>query len=693
MYVNRELSWLAFNERVLHQAARTRLPLLERLKFLSISASNLDEFFQVRVGSLMMMKRAGNESRDISSLTTSEQLRQVRHRAAEMMKQQDAIYAQLQEPLRSAGLHNVELCDLHNEYRDEMEQYFDDLIAPALSLLALEGETPTILPSLKLIIAFELEGKGDEGSRLVGIILPDSLPRYIPAPAKTGAHHILLEQLVLEFAHKLMPQERILDKSIFRLTRNGDIILEDEEGDMAREMSEVLIARQFSHCVRLEIPRSISSHFAQRIAQLADIHPLDCYQMDSPLRLADTMQLCMVKGHEEHQASTWKSAYPAGVDPHLSMFENIVQGDILINNPFESYEPVIQLIEEAARDPQVIAIKQVLYRTAKNSRFIAALCHAAEAGKQVTVLVEIKARFDEKNNLEQADTLQRAGVQVVYGVKGYKTHAKVLLIVRREGSSLRRYCHFGTGNYNESTARFYTDLSLLTCNDKLGADASQFFNSVTGLTQLTRFRALPPSPIMMKQRLIELIDAETARAKQGETAQVKAKMNSLNDIEIMAALDRADKAGVDIQLNIRGVCCWVPEGRDGQKNTRIVSIIDRYLEHARILSFHNAGQPLTYIASADWMSRNLNSRVELMIPIVDPDIAHRVRGILDSCLRDNVQAFELGTSGDYTPLEPEEGQSAYRMQKQLQEDAEQRALINDRKRSQTLEPHLPTGTR
>lgn len=322
----------------------------------------------------------------------------------------------------------------------------------------------------------------------------------------------------------------------------------------------------------------------------------------------------------------------------------------MINNPFESYEPVVKFVEEAAADPDVLVIKQVLYRTAQGSRFISALCRAAEAGKQVTVLVELKARFDEGHNLMQAERLQRSGVQVVYGVKGFKTHAKITLVVRRENGLLRRYCHFGTGNYNENTARVYSDLSLLTCDENLGADASQFFNSVTGLTRLMNFRRIYPSPAMMKNKLLELINAEAQRALRGERAEIWAKMNSLNDVEMMSALELAADAGVKINLNVRGICCWVPSTAKGRSRTRIVSIVDRYLEHTRIFCFNNGGAPLTYIASADWMHRNLDRRVELMVPIENPQLAKRVRGILDACFKDNTQASLVLPDGTSRPI-------------------------------------------
>ncbi len=692
MYINRELSWLEFNERVITLAGREENPLLERIKFLAISASNLDEFFQVRVGGLMLMEQSGNHSLDLCGLSPSEQLHQIQDRASSMVSKQYDIYNQMLLPaMEEHGLHPVDIAQLDDAQRLDLSETFHLQIAPALTLIALGDHPHTPLPSLKLILGFELRKQEENDSRFLAIVLPEGIPRRIHLPSLGKHRYVLLEDLVLEYAHELFPAEKLLYKSPFRLTRNGDIILEDEEGDMVEGMSEVLVARKFSDCVRLEIPTATPIIFRQRIATIVGARSSSIYLIPGPLRLSDLMSMAFENGHEKLKAPQWKPAESQHVDTHISMFENIVQGDILLYNPFESYEPVVRLIEEAAQDPQVIAIKQVLYRTAKNSRFIRALCRAAEAGKQVTVLVEIKARFDEQNNLDQAELLQRSGVQVVYGVKGFKTHAKVLLIVRREANGLRRYCHFGTGNYNENTARIYVDMSLLTCDDKLGADASQFFNSVTGLTQLTSFRRIFPSPAMMKKRLIEHIEAETARARVGEHAEIKGKMNSLNDREIITALDKAAEAGVQIQLNIRGICCWLPSTENARANTRIISILDYYLEHARILNFHNGGHPLTYIASADWMSRNLDKRVELMIPLLDPKLAQRARDILDTCLRDNQQAFILQGDGTYASLAAsrEHGVPIYRMQEQLQKQAAESALTHDRTMRQTLEPHRP----
>ena len=691
MYINREISWLEFNQRVLNQAYRRELPLLERVKFLAITASNLDEFFQVRVGGLMLLRQSGKSSTDLTGLSPSEQLELVRLRAARMVADQYMLMNnELLPLLQRNGLSPMYTDDLSEAQYSALEDHFLENVAPLLTPLAMEVEHPPVLPSMSIVLGVELQDSTTGATRFVAVVLPEVLPRRIHAATLGKDGYVLLEDLVSEFIGHLFPGEKIVQSSPLRVTRNGDIaVAEQEGGNFAREMEEVLVARKFSDCVRLELPSDTPPEFARRIAELVGADEFSTYRVPGPLRLVDFGKLASEPGHEQLKVESWSPAYPAGVNPDLTMFENIAGGDILIHNPFESYEPVIRFVEEAAADPDVLAIKQVLYRTAKNSRFISALCRAAEAGKQVTVLVELKARFDESHNLEQAERLQRAGVQVVYGVKGFKTHAKITLVVRRENGHLRRYCHFGTGNYNEDTARLYSDLSLLTCNEHLGADASQFFNSVTGMTRLMNFRRIFPSPSKMKERLLELIAAEEQRALRGERAEIAAKMNSLNDPDIMAALERASAAGVLIRLNIRGICCWAPGTAEGRANTQIVSIIDRYLEHARIFTFANGGSPLVYIASADWMRRNLDRRVELMVPIENRTLATRVLSILEACFRDNVQACLIRADGTSAPVPRNRRTAPFAMQQHLHGVARRGARARERAGRQTLQPHKP----
>ena len=663
---------------------------MERLKFLAISASNLDEFFQVRVGGLELLHRSGKGAQDIAGLSPEAQLELIRTRTEKMVHEQyELMNTELLPLMRAAGIAPLTMSELTDAQRATLGEHFASQIAPLLTPLALGVDNPPVLPNLSIILGLELV-RGETGEpRLVAVTLPDGLPRRVHSSCLGEKGYVMLEDLVGAFIGQLFEGERIVNMCPLRVTRNGDIAVQEEGADFAWEMSQVLVARKFSDCVRLELLAGIDAGFAARLADYVGARPESIYRVPGYLRLVDFMRMSLEPGNERLKVEPWQPCYPASVDPSLSMFENIAQGDILINTPFESYEPVVKLIEEAATDPDVLAIKQVLYRTARNSRFISALCRAAELGKQVTVLVELKARFDEGHNLAQAELLQRAGVQVVYGVKGYKTHAKVMLIVRRENGALRRYCHFGTGNYNEDTARLYGDLSLLTCSEALGADASQFFNCVTGLTRIQRFRRIFPSPAVMKGRLLELVRAETLRASRGEKAYIHAKMNSLNDVEMMNALEEAAETGVEIRLNVRGICCWAPSGARGQENTRIISIVDRYLEHARIFCFCNGGEPLVYLASADWMSRNLDRRVELMVPIEDKKLARRALNILGACFRDNTQASLIGRDGGSTPISPSEGEPPFRMQEFLQHQAHQHARTRERNSRTSLEPHKP----
>ena len=693
MYINREISWLEFNQRVLNQAYRRELPLIERLKFLAISASNLDEFFQVRVGGLVLLQQAGKASPDVTGLSPGEQLELVRARTEEMVRAQyELMNGELLPLMREAGVAPVGMDELSEAQRSTLEEYFVSNIAPLLTPLAMEVENAPVLPNLSLILGLELASGAADESRLVAVTLPDSLPRRVHSACLGEEGYVMLEDLTEAFVGHLFEGERVVSCTLLRVTRNGDITVQEEEGgDFAREMSRVLIERKFSGCVRLELPEHANPDAARRWAALAGAPEMAQYRIPGFLRLVDFGRMAQEPGNDHLKVAPQLPCFPAGVDPNLSMFENIGQGDILIHTPYESYEPVVKLIEEAAEDPDVLAIKQVLYRTAHGSRFIAALCRAAELGKQVTVLVELKARFDEKQNLAQAERLQRAGVQVVYGVKGYKTHAKIMLIVRRENGVLRRYCHFGTGNYNEDTARLYSDLSLLTCDEAMGTDASQFFNCITGLTQIRRFRRLSPSPAAMKPRLLELVRAEAQRALRGEKAFVHAKMNSLNDADMMCALDTAADSGVEIRLNVRGICCWAPSTERGRRHTRIISIVDRYLEHARIFCFGNGGEPLVFIASADWMSRNLDRRVELMVPVEDPKLARRAMDILAACFRDNTQASVIEADGRSTRLTPQ-NEPPFRMQDFLQHEARRHARTREHNSRTSLEPHFPKGS-
>ena len=690
-YINRELSWLEFNQRVLNQAIRTDLPLLERLKFLAITASNLDEFFMVRVGGLQMLRHSGSRVKDIAGMTPTKQLNAIRSRVGKMIDDQYELYNEEILPwMEVHGISPLTISELSDDQSGAIEQFFKGQIFPLLTPLDIDTTEIPVLPALKLLMGVALEDNETGEKRVSVVALPDAVSRQVPVAQCDQERYVMLEDIVREYIGYVFPGESVVATAVFRVTRNGDIAVQEEDAlDLADEMEEVLVARKFAECVRLEIEAGVNAELKARIMQVTGAGNPETYSLKGPLMLSDFMGLAFAPGNDQLKVEQWSPQPSPAIDPALTIFDNIASGDILLNHPYESFEPVLRLVEEAAEDPDVIAIKQVLYRTAKNSRIVAALKKAAENGKQVTALVELKARFDEARNLERAEELQRCGVQVVYGVKGFKTHAKICLVVRRERGLLKRYCHFGTGNYNETTAKIYTDISYLTCDEQLGADASQFFNSVTGRTKLMRFRKLYPSPAMMKARLIELIEGEAERARQGEPAKISAKMNSLQDVEMINALYRAADAGVDIELNIRGVCCLKPGPRANGKSIKVVSIVDRYLEHARIFFFHHGGNAQIFIASADWMTRNLDKRVELMAPILDVKLARRLKSILDSCFKDNVQSSLILPDGTSEPILRKKGQKAFRMQQQLTKEAKRVAKDKEKEKLQMLEPHKP----
>ena len=699
-YINRELSWLEFNQRVLDEALRKDLPLLERLKFLAITASNMDEFFQVRVGGLHLMRTSGSRKRGITGLTPNQQLKVIRERAMLMIEQQyDLFNSQLRPAMAEEGLLLTHGKAITPEQHQTLAYRFEESISPLLTPLAYAPDsTEPFLPALQLILACELEytEEKETSTRLVFIPIPEGLPRFthIPAPQTStkaaDEHLILIEEVISTFAGELFPDEKLLSTMPFRITRNGDIAVQEEDAiDLAGEMEEVLAARITSNTVRLELPAHAPQHLKLAVRKLLNAGTSETYNIPGPLALTDFMSLAFTSGFDHLRDETWEPQPSPNIEPGESIFAALAERDILLHHPYESFEPVLRFLEEAASDPATIAIKQVLYRTAAHSRVIDALIKAAENGKHVTVLIELKARFDEARNLMRADELQRAGVQIVYGVKGLKTHAKIALVIRNEDGQLKRYVHLGTGNYNESTAKLYTDISYLTSRPAYGADASLIFNAVTGRSKLTRFRKLVPAPTHMKQRLLELIAAEGKRAKQGEPAAITAKVNSLQDQEIIDALYQASKDGVKIKLNIRGLCCLRPGKRKEAKNIQIVSVIDRYLEHARIFSFHHGGQPLVYIASADWMTRNLDKRVELMIPIEDKPCRKRLLEILEAAFKDNCNAHEILDDGTSRRIERAKGKKRFRLQEHLQQQAQKAAKASAHERSTTFEPHTP----
>ncbi len=692
-YLNRELSWIEFNQRVLNEALRDDLPLLERVKFLAITASNLDEFFQVRIGGLMLMRRSGWKTPDASGLTPGKNLAALRQRILKMSADQYALLTGTIVPaLEKAGIRPLLPGDLLVEQAAQVSATFEDLIYPLLTPLAVdtEGEPPNI-PALQIIVACRVYDPASQTSRHALIPIPENLGRRVHV-ATNDEHHafILIEDLVATHADLLFPGETVTATTAFRVTRNGDIVVQEEDAiDLAGEMEDVLTARRFSDTVRLEIRADAPRDLARMIKLVTAATPQETYRINGPPGLASFMELAFLSGFDHLRDTDWPGQNSPSIAPGASMFDTIASKDVMLFHPYESFEPVLRLIEEAAEDPDVIAIKQVLYRTARKSRIIDALIKAAENGKHVTALVELKARFDEARNLNRADELQRAGAQIVYGVKGLKTHAKICLIVRRENGHLRRYVHLGTGNYNETTSRLYTDISYLTCKPEYGNDASLFFNAVTGRSKLLRFQRLVPAPTTMKPELLDMIAGEAERAKQGLPARIIGKVNSLQDPEIIGALYKASQAGVEIRLNVRGICCLKPGDPKHSKNIEVISVIDRYLEHARLFYFHQGGDGGVYISSADWMTRNLEKRIELMIPIEEPSLKRRLVRILDSYFQDNVQASRLLPDGTSQRIVRVKGQKAFRVQEYFYQTARKAAKAREHERAMTFEPHVP----
>ncbi len=692
-YLNRELSWLEFNQRVLNEALREDIPLLERLKFLAITASNLDEFFQVRVGGLMLMRRSGRKAPDASGFTPARCLSAIRQRVVQMSEDQYALVAgKLLPAMDAAGIRLMQTCNLTPGQAAQVAATFEDSIFPLLTPLAIDPlSLAPAIPGLQIIVACCLLDTETQITRHALIPIPDNLGRRVPVSIEgTEYAFVLIEDLVATHAGRFFPGETVTTTTAFRVTRNGDIAVQEEDAiDLAGEMEDVLTARRFADTVRLELRADAPRELARMIQKAAAAGPQEIYRCEGPPGLAFFMDLSVLAGFDHLRDADWPPQNPPSIVPGASMFETIAANDILLHHPYESFEPVLHLIEEAAADPDVISIKQVVYRTARQSRIIEALIKAAENGKHVTVIVELKARFDEARNLHRADELQRAGAQIVYGVKNLKTHAKICLIVRREAGHLRRYVHLGTGNYNESTAKLYTDLSYLTCKPEFGNDATLFFNAVTGRSKLLRFQRLVPAPTAMKPLLLDRIASEAERAKQGLHARIIAKVNSLQDPDIIAALYKASQAGVHIQLNVRGICCLKPGDPKYSKNIEVVSVIDRFLEHSRIFHFHQGGNPEVYICSADWMTRNLDKRIELMIPIEEAAMKRRLARMLEAFFQDNTQAYRLLPNGSCQRLTRAKGKKSFRVQDHFYQQARIAAKAREHERAMTFEPHVP----
>lgn len=656
-FFNRELSWLEFNQRVLDEALNESNPLLERMKFLAITASNLDEFFMVRVGGLIGLIQSDHRKKDPAGMTPNQQLEAIAKRVKAMAEQQQNVYnLDLEPSLAEGGVRRIRADQLSDRQRWFCEQFFENEVFPVLSPAAIEdGRSAPLIRNRLLHLAVRIRKPEETASdaRIAMIPMGPALDRMISLPDAEGHGFILMEELIEIYIHRFFEGYKVLETVAFRITRNADLSLQEDQGpDLLAGMEGILEARKTSNCVRLEIQNHCTRILERRLKAFFEVDDRFIYRSQAPVFLGDFMDLAFINEFDDLKLDPWPPVPSPLIEPSESMFENIRERDILLYHPYESFDAVVRFIQEAADDPDVLAIKQILYRTSKNSPVVSALMRAAEKGKYVTALVELKARFDEQRNIEWARELELAGVQVIYGIRGLKTHAKLCLVVRKEPEGIQRYMHFGTGNYNEATARIYSDASYLTCNPDLGRDASMFFNTITGFSQPQGYQRIEAAPLTLRDRILHLIDREIEAAEQGRSAHIMAKVNSLVDPVIIKALYRASSAGVHVQLNIRGICCLVP-GRSGlSERIEVISVVDRFLEHARILVFKNAGAESVWISSADWMPRNLDRRVELLTPVIDPASRKRLEKILETYFKDQVNAWELKSDGQYLRRTP-----------------------------------------
>lgn len=661
-FYNRELSWLKFNLRVLKEAMVKETPLLERLKFIAISASNLDEFFMVRVASLWSNFDSGVEKRDASGMSVHEQLVAISQAAHEQVRTQTKSLIALMAEMDAVKLHFRRVKDLSELGKDWLEEYYREVVFPVLTPMAVDASRPfPFLANKTLNLAVELI-KAD-GEHSMGLIqVPSVLNRIVEVEPEGKRTFVFLEDIIASHCHDLFKGCHILDMVSFRVTRDSDLDLEEDDSvDLMKEVEESLRKRKRGAAVRLEIFKTNNNRIKRFLEENLDVTEMEVYEINGPLDPTCFFKFIGMKGMWPWLYEPFVPQRPLELPDDSDLFAAIRANDILLHHPYESFDPVVKLVSDAADDPQVLAIKQTLYRVSGNSPIVAALARAAENGKQVTVLVELKARFDEENNILWARRLEKAGCHVIYGLVGLKTHAKIILIVRKEDNGIKRYLHLGTGNYNDSTAKLYTDLGLMTANDEFGSDASAFFNLLSGYSEPPVWNKLVMAPLGLREKIYALIDNEIAMVRSGREGHIIAKMNSLIDQPVIQKLYEASAAGVHIDLIVRGIC-GLRTGIEGiSDNITVRSIVGRQLEHSRIFWFANGGEEQLYLSSADWMPRNLNDRVELFFPVETEEHIHRIKALLDLYLRDNVGAHMMQSNGTYrrvrNKLEPVSAQS------------------------------------
>lgn len=669
LYINRELSFLQFNHRVLEEALSQRHPLLERVKFLSIFANNLDEFFMIRVSGLRRQLAAGALEAPPDGMTPAEQLAAIRRQLLpELARLYDCWHQDLLPKLREADIKVLHYDDLKRKQRHLLREYFRQEIFPALTPLAFDPSHPfPHISNLSINLAVVVNDP-THGRRFARLKVPNIFPRLLRTPSEETAdeYHglgltkavsntfVWLEEVIIANLDILFPGVEVLDAYPFRITRDADPeIEEDEASDLLLAIQESVRKRHFGSAVRLEIDGTMPEHVRDILVDNLNLAPYQVYTADGPIGLADVMELTDVNA-PDLKDPPFQAATPPVLSTDKNIFSVIRRHNILLYHPYDSFDPVIEFVRKAARDPQVLAIKQTLYRVGPNSPIVAALMRARENGKQVAVLVELKARFDEENNIVWARALERAGVHVIYGLVGLKTHAKVCMVVRHERDGIRYYVHMGTGNYNNVTARVYADIGYFTNDPEIGADLSDLFNSLTGYAHQDTYRKLLVAPGKMQQQIIARIDREIERHEKHGDGRLAFKMNALVDKACIQALYRASQAGIQVDLNVRGICCLRPGVAGASENITVTSIVGRFLEHARIYYFRNGGEEEVLLGSADLMPRNLYRRVETLFPVEDSGLKTALRDhILDLHLRDNVQARRLLPDGRYERLQPE----------------------------------------
>ena len=691
-FINRELSWLEFNHRVLQEALDPSQPLLARLFFLSVTAANLDEFFMVRVGGLHLQIASQIRRRDPSGLTPAEQLQRVRLRVRHLIRDQyDCLTSSILPELLNNGIRILPAgAALAEDITRPLATTFANEILPLITPMAISPDAPfPLLMPLQPHLAVRLSGKPE---RLAIIRLAPSVPRLRRVSSGDDAtlRYAFAEDILRAFLTDVFPGQNILEASVFRITRNADMPLNEEyAADLAHAMSQLIQQRKTAPCVRLEIEASASRKMVGLLERHLGVQSDDLLRIPGPVDLTALRALPNLPELPDLALPAWPPQPNPDIDLTQDIFAQIARRDILLNLPYESFEPVVRLVESAAKDAQTLAIKIVLYRTSSASPIVRALASAAAAGKLVTVILELKARFDEARNIDWARDLEEAGVQVVYGIKNLKTHAKICLILRREDGALRHYLHLGTGNYNESTARLYTDVGLLSADLTLGRDASAFFHAVTGYTEPQSYQNLTQSPTHLRERLLALIRYETDSARKNRPARILAKMNSLTDPELIRALYDASAAGVKIHLCVRGICCLKPGIIGLSENITVTSIVDRLLEHSRIFHFHRNGAEEIYFSSADWMPRNLDSRIELMVNVADPSCKQRLKDILDVSLSDTAKSWVLNAEGEYVRNASQKKQAPVRSQELLYQNAASARRAARKSIRTRFIPHLP----